>query len=123
MGLNIFSCKKQQQEYYFYGTKEYLEKEQSLSINTEQAALIFVKNYFQDNPSEKQVTVSLDIIYNDCYIFSNHWFLSNPKTGDYFLEKSYWINGKTKEIKKIDNEKLNLLIKTPMERFEKKFEK
>ncbi|MGV0924846.1 hypothetical protein [Empedobacter tilapiae] len=118
MGLNFFSCEdKKQDDFFAYGTREYTLKEASLNIKTDEAALLFSNYYFKENPKEESLTLRLDIIYGDYYIFSNKIILYNAKSGDYITENTYWVNGKTKQIEKSDVKKIKILLSIPKKTF------
>lgn len=74
--------------------------------------IIFLKK----NPEKKEVKVNLDIIYDEYYIFSTSTILYNHKTGEYFLNNTYWVNGQTGEIIEPNKKKLNIILPLPLKR-------
>ena len=50
------SCAAPNGAYVFYDEPAYAEKERRLPINTEQAATLFARNYFEQHPSAEKVT-------------------------------------------------------------------
>lgn len=111
--FNLFSCKNEVKKYYLYGTKEYLQREKQLKVDTKQAAQIFAKYFFEKYNDKNEIEVNLQIIYDDYYIFSDRAILYSHKTGEYFLGNTIWINGNTGEIFNSDKEKLNIILPIP----------
>ena len=84
---------------------------------------IFLQNTFLRNILKKnKIKVNLNIIYDGYYIFSASTILYNHKTGEYFLNNTYWVNGQTGEIIKPNKKKLDIILSLPLkEVFDKEF--
>ncbi|MHC5352816.1 hypothetical protein ACYSNX_01255 [Myroides sp. LJL115] len=120
--MSFVSCQdKKSDVYYQYGTKEYRGKEDSLKINTEEAAELLATYYFNENPEAEHLNLELDVIFNDYYVFSDKVILYNAKSGDYSMEGTYWINGITKQIKKSDKKSVKMLLQIPKVGFVQEF--
>ena len=57
------SCAAPNGAYVFYDEPAYAEKERRLPINTEQAATLFARNYFEQHPSAEKVTAYIDVLF------------------------------------------------------------
>ena len=57
------SCAAPEGAYVFYDEPAYAEKERQLPINTEQAATLFARNYFEQHPSADKVTAYIDVLF------------------------------------------------------------
>ena len=64
------SCAAPNGAYVFYDEPAYAEKEKRLPINTEQAATLFARNYFEQHPSAEKVTAYIDVLFRKKYIVS-----------------------------------------------------
>ena len=103
------SCAAPNGAYVFYDEPAYAEKEKRLPINTEQAATLFARNYFEQHPSAEKVTAYIDVLFRRKYIVSPTWLLHNTKFGACFLTPdTYWVDGKTGKLKKNKREVLYL---------------
>ena len=103
------SCAAPNGAYVFYDEPTYAEKERQLPINTEQAATLFARNYFEQHPSADKVTAHIDVLFRRKYIVSPTWLLHNTKFGACFLTPdTYWVDGKTGKLKKNKREVLYL---------------
>ena len=103
------SCAAPDGAYVFYDEPAYAEKEKRLPINTEQAATLFARNYFEQHPSAEKVTAYIDVLFRRKYIVSPTWLLHNTKLGACFLTPdTYWVDGKTGKLKKNKREVLYL---------------
>ena len=103
------SCQAPEGAYVFYDEPTYAEKERKLPINTEQAATLFARNYFEQHPSADKVTAHIDVLFRRKYIVSPTWLLHNTKFGSCFLTPdTYWVDGKTGKLKKNKREVLYL---------------
>ncbi|MGQ4708209.1 hypothetical protein [Capnocytophaga gingivalis] len=103
------SCAAPDGAYVFYDEPAYAEKEKRLPINTEQAATLFARNYFEQHPSAEKVTAYIDVLFRRKYIVSPTWLLHNTKFGACFLTPdTYWVDGKTGKLKKNKREVLYL---------------
>ena len=103
------SCAAPDGAYVFYDEPAYAEKEKRLPINTEQAATLFARNYFELHPSAEKVTAYIDVLFRRKYIVSPTWLLHNTKFGACFLTPdTYWVDGKTGKLKKNKREALYL---------------
>ena len=105
----VTSCAAPNGAYVFYDEPAYAEKERRLPINTEQAATLFARNYFEQHPSAEKVTAYIDVLFRRKYIVSPTWLLHNTKFGACFLTPdTYWVDGKTGKLKKNKREVLYL---------------
>ncbi len=103
------SCAAPDDAYVFYDEPAYAEKEKRLPINTEQAATLFARNYFEQHPSAEKVTAYIDVLFRRKYIVSPTRLLHNTKFGACFLTPdTYWVDGKTGKLKKNKREVLYL---------------
>ena len=103
------SCAALNGAYVFYDEPAYAEKERQLPINTEQAATLFARNYFEQHPSADKVTAYIDVLFRKKYIVSPTKLLHNTKFGACFLTPdTYWVDGKTGKLKKNKREVLYL---------------
>ena len=103
------SCAAPNGAYVFYDEPTYAEKERRLPINTEQAATLFARNYFERHPSAEKVTAYIDVLFMRKYIVSPTRLLHNTKFGACFLTPdTYWVDGKTGKLKKNKREVLYL---------------
>ena len=103
------SCQAPEGAYVFYDEPTYAEKERQLPINTEQAATLFARNYFEQHPYVEKVTAYIDVLFRRKYIVSPTWLLHNTKFGACFLTPdTYWVDGKTGKLKKNKREVLYL---------------
>ena len=103
------SCAAPDGAYVFYDEPTYAEKEKRWPINTEQAATLFARNYFELHPSAEKVTAYIDVLFRRKYIVSPTWLLHNTKFGACFLTPdTYWVDGKTGKLKKNKREVLYL---------------
>ena len=103
------SCQAPEGAYVFYDEPTYAEKERQLPINTEQAATLFARNYFEQHPSADKVTAHIDVLFRKKYIVSPTMLLHNTKFGACFLTPdTYWVDGKTGKLKKNKREILYL---------------
>ena len=116
MFFNMFSCKVTSKDFFCFGTEEYKQKEEKNRIKTDEAAHLFANYFFEKNPEKKEAKVNLDIIYDEYYIFSTSTILYNHKTGEYFLNNTYWVNGQTGEIIEPNKKKLNIILPLPLKR-------
>ncbi|TWP27980.1 hypothetical protein ETU08_09695 [Apibacter muscae] len=119
--LLIISCDNKnikKEEFYVYGTSEFVEKEKGMKISLEEATQIYAEYIYHLQKNKKDtINCNLDIIYKDYYIFSP--FLYNAKTGNYNLS-GIWVNGNTGQIKKIKTEKnLHIILKIPKNYYKK----
>ena len=118
----VFSCKVVSKDFFCFGTEEYKQKEKKNRINTDEAADLFAKYFFEKHPEKNKIKVNLNIIYDGYYIFSASTILYNHKTGEYFLNNTYWVNGQTGEIIKPNKKKLDIILSLPLkEVFDKEF--
>lgn len=107
----IFGCnEKSKMPYYIYNGKEYNEKVKNFKICIDEANNIYAKYYFDEHLNEETKYCVLDIIYDDYYLFPSKPY--NLKISKYYLS-GYWVNGKTGEIKKVENEEYLDLILEP----------
>ena len=103
------SCQAPEGAYVFYDETTYAEKERQLPINTEQAATLFARNYFEQHPYAEKVTAHIDVLFRKKYIVSPTMLLHNTKFGACFLTPdTYWVDGKTGKLKKNKREILYL---------------
>ena len=103
------SCAAPEGAYVFYDEPAYAEKERQLPINTEQAATLFARNYFEQHPYAEKVTAHIDVLFRKKYIVSPTLLLHNTKFGACFLTPdTYWVDGKTGKLKKNKREALYL---------------
>ena len=103
------SCQAPEGAYVFYDEPAYAEKERQLPINTEQAATLFARNYFEQHPYAEKVTAHIDVLFRKKYIVSPTMLLHNTKFGACFLTPdTYWVDGKTGKLKKNKREALYL---------------
>ena len=103
------SCQAPEGAYVFYDEPAYAEKERQLPINTEQAATLFARNYFEQHPYVEKVTAHIDVLFRKKYIVSPTKLLHNTKFGACFLTPdTYWVDGKTGKLKKNKREALYL---------------
>ena len=103
------SCQAPEGAYVFYYEPTYAEKERKLPINTEQAATLFARNYFEQHPSADKVTAHIDVLFRKKYIVSPTKLLHNTKFGAcYLTPDTYWVDGKTGKLKKNKREVLYL---------------
>ena len=103
------SCQALEGAYVFYDEPAYAEKERQLPINTEQAATLFTRNYFEQHPYAEEVTAYIDVLFRKKYIVSPTKLLHNTKFGACFLTPdTYWVDGKTGKLKKNKQEALYL---------------
>ena len=103
------SCAAPEGAYVFYDEPAYAEKERQLPISTEQAATLFVRNYFEQRPSADKVTAYIEVLFRKKYIVSPTKLLHNTKFGACFLTTdTYWVDGKTGKLKKNKREILYL---------------
>lgn len=103
------SCAAPDGAYVFYDEPAYAEKEKRLPINTEQAATLFARNYFELHPSAEKVTAYIDVLFRRKYIVSPTWLFHNTKFGAcYLTPDTYWVDGKTGKLKKNKREVLYL---------------
>lgn len=66
------SCVAPNGAYVFYDEPAYAKKERQLPINTEQAATLFARNYFERHPSAEKVTAYIDVLFQKkVHCFSN----------------------------------------------------
>nr|WP_315136842.1 hypothetical protein [uncultured Capnocytophaga sp.] len=97
----LTSCNASYNSFYFYDEPTYATKEKELMISTEQAAYLFAESYFKDYPSEQEVTANINLIFRNKYIASSKRLHYDIKLRRYYLTyTTYWINGKTRKIKK-----------------------
>ena len=95
------SCAAPHGAYVFYDEPAYAEKEKRLPINTEQAATLFARNYFEQHPSAEKVTAYIDVLFRRKYIVSPYKIRYRSKYGGYYLTTdTYWVHGKTGKLKK-----------------------
>ena len=95
------SCAAPNDAYVFYDEPTYAEKEKRLPINTEQAATLFARNYFERHSSAEKVTAYIDVLFRKKYIVSPDEIRYRAKYGGYFLTpETYWVHGKTGKLKK-----------------------
>ena len=95
------SCAAPNGAYVFYDEPTYAEKERRLPINTEQAATLFARNYFEQHPSAEKVTAYIDVLFRRKYIVSPYKIRYRSKYGGYYLTPdTYWVHGKTGKLKK-----------------------
>ena len=95
------SCAAPDGAYVFYDEPAYAEKEKRLPINTEQAATLFARNYFEQHPSAEKVTAYIDVLFRRKYIVSPYKIRYRSKYGGYYLTTdTYWVHGKTGKFKK-----------------------
>ena len=105
----VVSCQAPEGAYVFYDEPTYAEKERKLPINTEQAATLFARNYFEQHPYAEKVTAHIDVLFRKKYIVSPTMLLHNTKFGACFLTPdTYWVDGKTGKLKKNKREALYL---------------
>ena len=105
----VVSCQAPEGAYVFYDEPTYAEKERKLPINTEQAATLFARNYFEQHPSADKVTAHIDVLFRKKYIVSPTKLLHNTKFGAcYLTPNTYWVDGKTGKLKKNKREVLYL---------------
>ena len=105
----LASCAAPNGAYVFYDEPAYAEKEKRLPINTEQAATLFARNYFEQHPSAEKVTAYIDVLFAEKYIVSPTMLLHNTKLGAcYLTPDTYWVDGKTGKLKKNKREALYL---------------
>ena len=91
----VVSCQAPEGAYVFYDEPTYAEKERKLPINTEQAATLFARNYFEQHPSADKVTAHIDVLFRKKYIVSPTKLLHNTKFGAcYLTPDTYWVDGK-----------------------------
>ena len=103
------SCAAPEGAYVFYDEPAYAEKERQLPINTEQAATLFARNYFEQHPYAEKVTAHIDVLFRKKYIVSPTMLLHNTKFGACFLTPdTYWVDGKKGKLKKNKREALYL---------------
>ena len=103
------SCQAPEGAYVFYDEPTYAEKERKLPINTEQAATLFARNYFEQHPYAEEVTAYIDVLFRKKYIVSPTKLLHNTKFGAcYLTPDTYWVDGKTGKLKKNKREVLYL---------------
>ena len=103
------SCAAPDGAYVFYDEPAYAEKEKRLPINTEQAATLFARNYFEQHPSAEKVTAYIDVLFRKKYIVSPDEIRYRAKYGGYYLTPdTYWVDGKTGKLKKNKREVLYL---------------
>ena len=103
------SCQAPEGAYVFYDEPTYAEKERQLPINTEQAATLFARNYFEQHPYAEKVTAYIDVLFRKKYIVSPTKLLHNTKFGAcYLTPNTYWVDGKTGKLKKNKREVLYL---------------
>ena len=103
------SCQALEGAYVFYDEPAYAEKERQLPINTEQAATLFARNYFEQHPYAEEVTAYIDVLFRKKYIVSPTKLLHNTKFGAcYLTPDTYWVDGKTGKLKKNKREVLYL---------------
>ena len=103
------SCAAPEGAYVFYDEPAYAEKERQLPINTEQAATLFARNYFEQHPYAEKVTAHIDVLFRKKYIVSPTMLLHNTKFGAcYLTPDTYWVDGKTGKLKKNKREALYL---------------
>ena len=103
------SCAAPNGVYVFYDEPAYAEKEERLPINTEQAATLFARNYFEQHPYAEKVTAHIDVLFREKYIVSPTMLLHNTKFGAcYLTPDTYWVDGKTGKLKKNKREVLYL---------------
>ena len=97
----VTSCAAPNGAYVFYDEPAYAEKERRLPINTEQAATLFARNYFEQHPSAEKVTAYIDVLFRKKYIVSPYKIRYRSKYGGYYLTTdTYWVHGKTGKLKK-----------------------
>lgn len=97
----VTSCAAPNGAYVFYDEPAYAEKEKRLPINTEQAATLFARNYFEQHPSAEKVTAYIDVLFRRKYIVSPYKIRYRSKYGGYYLTPdTYWVHGKTGKLKK-----------------------
>lgn len=97
----LVSCAAPNGVYVFYDEPAYAEKEKRLPINTEQAATLFARNYFEQHPSAEKVTAYIDVLFRKKYIVSPDEIRYRAKYGGYYLTPdTYWVHGKTGKLKK-----------------------
>lgn len=95
------SCAAPNGAYVFYDEPTYAEKERRLPINTEQAATLFARNYFERHPSAEKVTAYIDVLFRKKYIVSPDEIRYRAKYGGYFLTpETYWVHGKQESSKR-----------------------
>ncbi|MRM83999.1 hypothetical protein [Riemerella anatipestifer] len=100
---NIFSsCKTP--EIYIYMTPEFKEKEKRLRFSLEEASNICRDYINKNNIKTENGYYSLDIIYDENYIFRTYYEPHNFKSGNYNLS-GIWINGNTGKIKEVKGNK------------------
>lgn len=97
----VTSCAAPNGAYVFYDEPAYTEKEKRLPINTEQAATLFARNYFERHPTAEKVTAYIDVLFRRKYIVSPYKIRYRSKYGGYYLTTdTYWVHGKTGKLKK-----------------------
>ena len=95
------SCAAPDGAYVFYDEPAYAQKEKRLPINTEQAATLFARNYFEQHPSAEKVTAYIDVLFRRKYIVSPYKIRYRSKYGGYYLTTdTYWVHGKIGKLKK-----------------------
>ena len=81
----LASCAAPNGAYVFYDEPAYAKKEKRLPINTEQAATLFARNYFEQHPSAEKVTAYIDVLFRKKYIVSPDEIRYRAKYGGYYL--------------------------------------
>ncbi|MGL4585082.1 MAG: hypothetical protein ACRCVU_19115, partial [Flavobacterium sp.] len=93
IALILMSCNRERGPSYVYGKEDYKEKEKNFVLDTEQAAAIYAKHYFSQQPNDTVVDVKLDIIYSDYYVFKEKREPYNLRMARYALS-GVWVNGR-----------------------------
>lgn len=107
----VEELKKVNKPVYIYNTEEYNQKIKEFDVSIDKAVEIAIN--FLDDKEEKIQELTLDIVYDDFYIFKPSTVLYNHKRGQYFLS-GIWVNGKTGDIIKEDTEKyVKITLKIP----------
>ena len=57
----VFSCKVVSKDFFCFGTEEYKQKEKKNRINTDEAADLFAKYFFEKHPEKNKIKVNLNI--------------------------------------------------------------
>ncbi|MBE8726764.1 hypothetical protein [Flavobacterium hungaricum] len=110
---SIFSCKEKENKVYIYQTEEFAVKERSMKFDLRDCSKI-LENFATKNTIKSNSIFTLDIIYEDNYIFKKNLEPYSLKTGKYNIS-GIWINGNTGELKEIKTEKNITIILDPSE--------
>lgn len=110
----LFSCCNEKTKVvYKYNSIEYKKKLKEFTVSLETAGNIASQLYFENHPNSKEYHFTLDIIFDEYYLFCESNCLYNGKTGQYFLS-GIWVNGKTgKALYKNTNEYVKIHIDIP----------